>query len=320
MPRKRQPIYEADLKAAYCTFELLINGAPSAQQDLSTGNSWHDWPLNGEILQSGQQTVELRILPPKGATTVSPRAQAEMTIYERDATDDDEPRKAVYRMAPITFADKPALPVYAHKRPFRAEVPYTNAGWLGSLDLRKEPEEELTRELRIWNGRLLNIYATAAATGHAGCGHRLAELDKFSKEDADDDARSRFSPGFKTLVARPDEAYRLVFYADGKLAGLKLPYKPPGFVYEPAVPDEDSIVITLTVLFHRRTKGLPRRLSGERVSRVDLASECLPSDVCSQLLSTAGCLPHQSDGSRRRSSFGKCESASCRSFYRWRQR
>ncbi len=257
MPFKN-PLYEAEIVTSNCAVELLVNEVFSFCNFRPGGLSL-DWPINELILESGRQTFELRMLPFEGQVTLSPKAQARVNIYVRDAlVQNGTPRQLIYEGTPLQNGEA-FVPLLKDR--FTAQVPYALAGWKEGVDLSKEKEELLRAELLTWNQKLLHIYRDSDLSAYLEAyKDRNSEFDRFfysTPEEMQQTGQNIFHSKFKDLTALPNEGYRLCFYAGGKLASLRLPYQPPGFKFEPKTKTADSMGITLTTLFQRKAKGAP---------------------------------------------------------------
>ncbi len=255
----QQPLYEAQIVASDCAVELLVNDVFSFC-NFTPGGLSLDWPINEFILRSGPQTFELRMLPYKGETALSSKAKARVNIAVREAILPGVPQEKVTEPKSLNVPES-TVPVQKITGQFSAEVPYTVTGWTAGLDLRKEAPESLRAELVTWNARLLHIYKTGDIAAYREVyKDRNGEFDQFFYSTPEEIQRAgqelRHSK-FKDLVALPTPPYQLCFYAGGRLASLRLPYQPPGFVFEPQTKNEDSLGITLTTLFQRKGKGSP---------------------------------------------------------------
>ncbi|HEX8576629.1 MAG TPA: hypothetical protein VF677_10095 [Flavobacterium sp.] len=153
-----------------------------------------------------------------------------------------------------------SLPFYIVKGIFYADVPYKLEGWENSIDLTKENKKQLFDELIQWNEKLINIYRNSDIDKYNEI-YKKRKTDFnivfYAKKNSLSSVGDAFHSKFKDLITLSNDNYGLVFYANGKLVSLKLPYKLPGFTFEPKVKNEDSLGISLIIFFHRLKPGAP---------------------------------------------------------------
>ncbi|MEL1253906.1 hypothetical protein AAEO57_08970 [Flavobacterium sp. DGU38] len=256
----KHPSYIAELVSSRCSIELLINDILSFN-NYENGTMSVDWPLNLLILEDGIQNFELRILPIKGATSISEKAFAKIKIVVREAIDEYVPQEEINPEIEINFTDKKNLPLYIHKGQFKSKTPYQFDGWKNSIDLSQENQEKLFEEIIQWNTKLKDIYANFKLEEYLKIfkskNNEIYKTLYLNHLEIEQQNNSAFHPKFKDLVALPDNLYKLKLYANGKLVSVTLPYKLPGFTYDPKVKDENAMGFSLNVYFHRKEKGSP---------------------------------------------------------------
>ena len=66
-----------------------------------------------------------------------------------------------------------------------------------------------------------------------------------------------YLPKDKYILALPNDLYKLEFYANGKLASVRMPYELTGFRYDQKIQDEEAIGFSLDIYFLRPKIGMP---------------------------------------------------------------
>jgi hypothetical protein len=256
----KHPSYTAEIVSSRCSIELVVNDIPSFC-NYESGTISVDWPLNLLIIEDGLQNFELRILPLKGTTSISEKAFAKIKIVVREAIDEYVEQEEISPEIEINFTDKKKLPLYIYKGQFTSKVPYQLDGWKKSMELSQENQERLFEEIIQWNDKLRDIYANFKQEEYLKIfKSKNIEIYKtlyLNHLEIEEQNNSVFHPKFKDLVSLPNVSYKLKLSANGKLASVILPYKLPGFTYEPKIKDEDSLGISVIVFFHRKNIGEP---------------------------------------------------------------
>lgn len=233
--------YQMQITIGACAFELLVNDMvvyrdpgydASASVSLNTG-------INEFILQSGTQTWELRVYPPKMndvRLTALPEGVAIMVrleairYVEKGIEKLMEPvylirTPQVEKQGDLVYADA-GKPMMVYKGVFEAKVPYQLTGWSKSKDLRKMDQNKLQE-------MVLNEYRTIGTFLQEG---NLEQLALRKKNSYIERAQSLFytpvenevivndfievygAPNMKTL---PIENYKMTFWGNGRVATLE---------------------------------------------------------------------------------------------------
>ncbi|KIX21647.1 hypothetical protein SY27_08095 [Flavobacterium sp. 316] len=252
-----RPLYNLEIKAFHCSVELWLNDIIVFSHFEEKGSIWVDWPINQYILEKGIQSYEIRIIPYKNQTALTENVEVEFGIHAIEAITENERLEIVEKKA-INIENKTKLPIYIHKGAFFAETPYVLEGWKNSVDLSKEVEKNIYKELIEWNLKLLEIYKTSDLVQYNKIyKERESEFDKSNYILSEPNTMDVFHSKFKDLIAVPNDLYKLVFFANSKLVSLQLPYELPGFTYKPKVENKESLGISLIIYFHRKEKGFP---------------------------------------------------------------
>ena len=250
-----KPFYEAEIKTSGCAVELLINDVLCFSH-YEEGGMAVDWPINEFILESGRQLFSIRAICYKGEEKINDNALLSLKIFVRDAFFNEAPRQLVFELPFINFKEKTAQH-YTYGLFFEAKVPYKLEGWKNSRSLVQEDTDKLLRELSVWYNRFFEIFINEDETEYLKITkNRFDELsevfylDKASKESN----KSRMFSSIHSSVKKVSfNKYRLHFYGNGKLVGLKLPKEPCGFKFQSLVKGKPSF--TELVLFHRKKEN-----------------------------------------------------------------
>lgn len=248
------PLYKFEIKAFHCLIELYINDIIVFCHYEDNGSVWVDWPINQYILKSGVQNFEIKIIPYKGKDILCEKTQLEIGIHAINNTEDE--RVEIIEKNEIKIPNKDKLPMYVYKGIFNVEVPYQNIGWENSLDLTKSDKKSLLYEILEWNNKLLNIYKTSDLTEYNRVYRKREEEFAASYYSSyEENTLDVFHSKFKELTSLPNDLYHLEFYANGKIASVKIPNEMPGFTYIPSIISQDSLGISLILFFHRKEEG-----------------------------------------------------------------
>ncbi|TPN86325.1 hypothetical protein [Aquimarina algicola] len=233
-----------------CVYELLVNDFP-VYKDYGIEKLGTPININGVILQSGPQTVTVRLYPLGDAlkraygegetiTTLLPKTEMKIKVVKYEAfniSDELEDEIVVKEHTSPAKEDSEefegaGLPYYEYTFTFNAEVPYKNEGWSNGENLTKFEKNEL-------EGKVLSYYKMYKKL------HADKKLDNIirlefdqelrksralykSRQDIEDvwnEYKSEFD--FQNLEYQPIENYELSFYGNGKVVCLKFPSKEP---------------------------------------------------------------------------------------------
>lgn len=256
------PLYECSIDSRECLIELRINNT-HCFSTYKNGGIAVIWPLNPNILTSGEQSYFLQIKPGDKKTNFHTFSSVTATITVRDAFDYSLPKLTIKELQipvlPTTelLSDKITITGL-----FEANVPYSQIGWKNSVHLEDENLEDLYKELDIFNKELLDIFKTKSITRYKNLVvDKMKEVPySFYLDEIDIKNREKsFIPNFLGLIQNVNiENYRISFYGKGQLLGLSIPNEPLGFKFFSDNP-EDNIVYEHS-LFHRKHKGAPLTL------------------------------------------------------------
>lgn len=165
-------------------------------------------------------------------------------------------RREVLSFPHITFTNDIQLPVFKTETLyFQAEVPYHLEGWTNSISLEKEDKNKLLKELDEWYNDFYDIFTKQDLSKYIQLTEqRTKEINtSFYLSDEEIEGLDYFKNIPKNLKKVPLDNYELVFYADGKLVGLRIPHELSGFKFQLDLkePEKNDNFIEMA-LFHRK--------------------------------------------------------------------
>ncbi|OOV20090.1 hypothetical protein [Flavobacterium sp. LM4] len=252
-----EPFYEMEIKTSGCLIEILINDFP-VFSNYENGGMAVDWPLNDAILKSDTYYFKITVLPIETGKNILKQATVDIKIFVKEANKQFLGRKQIYEMQTIDFKNKD-LPIYYYQDKFIVEVPYENKGWSKSIDLSREKEESLFQQLTIEIENIKNLLKSKNIKHYKDVyKDRLNEhntsfyLTQTEIIDNEDSFFYGLPENFRSIDIKN---YKLVFYGNNRLVGLKSIGQPAGFVYESD--NKDEYGFTEMILFHRKEEGTP---------------------------------------------------------------
>lgn len=254
----REPFYQLEIKTANCYIEILVNDLPIFS-NYQEGGMAVDYPINNALLTSGEQSLEVRILPSEGSEKISRYADHEVNVYVKEANREASGRQLVFAVPKNTDYKEQSLLVSKQNAIFPAEIPYHNTGWKDSVDLRLFDQEILFQELKSELSKMTAIYNSKNIADYRSMyKDRIREHNKsfyLTKEEIEENDASTFSGLPAKLKSVDPRTYKMVFFGNGKLVSLQTKMQPPGFVFESV--DENEYGFTEMVLFHKKTPNSP---------------------------------------------------------------
>ncbi|UKB80817.1 hypothetical protein [Chryseobacterium sp. MEBOG07] len=250
----KEPYYTIDFTAVYCKFEVLVNDIPVIAME-TEGQMSPNVPVNFGISSSGEQKIEIKLLPVTGGQYIDSRTKFEYTIKLFDVFND----KFVHEKdcGNFQFSEKETvkkLPSLHHKSSFQAEIPYEMMKWEESRDLLS-----ISKDTSYLNNKLDSIYKRISSLIESKQYDAFFELIKNREKNmalsmylGNDDAKARlnslledFNDGFKIMPL--PEGRVLKIYGNGKLATYKkLNGEPAFFLFKEKTKEE----LMLELMFH----------------------------------------------------------------------
>lgn len=136
-----EPYYLVDFNSSISNFEIYINDMP-AFIHLEGGSISSHYPINHFILESGEHTIRIKILPLKGEYNlkVDSFVKVKVFYYDSSTTNYDDSVEVFSYETPDLSDLK--LPVIELEAKFKAEVPYILHGWKNSSVYRATEDKD----------------------------------------------------------------------------------------------------------------------------------------------------------------------------------
>ncbi len=282
--RNDKIFYDLKVFNGACNYKIWVNDMPvfamynNARGELS-------FPINTEILKSGKQTLKIRIFPFLDVSTKTfdhkLNKYAGLDVEIREMEWDAQERKFDYypiftyqtpREGKETLQDNPReflfeeeeeLPFYEETVEFEAKVPYNLVGWSKSVDLTKENQEELLKEVESYYKNLASDFdkknVKSIAKKYLKKEKEIAQCFFHNETEAqtrwkEDIIKEIIDPNSKTGKV---EKYEIFFFGNGKVIALmRFPGKSPLYL---TIPDENGApdYYVYDIFLHRPKPGAP---------------------------------------------------------------
>lgn len=249
------PIYELFIDARGCYFEILINDVP-LYFHYEVGATAFRLPINGFIPKSGEQKISLKMISVAEGKPFPQGAEVSLTI---DAYPKGEPRE---RKTVLSYKTQPFdvknAGIFADQKLFTANVPYELTDWTQGVDLSKEDEAALKKEIE----KKYIEYTDAFKNNNLA---KYKELTKLRQENIfksmyyTDEQKKQAEKSYISGISNdkvklyPLENYKLVFYGNGRLVGLQKAKEAPGIFINNQ--DEKDAFMEY-ILFYRKSSDL----------------------------------------------------------------
>ncbi|WCC41187.1 hypothetical protein PJJ26_00080 (plasmid) [Tenacibaculum finnmarkense] len=278
--------YDLKVFNGVCNYKIWVNDIPvyhmfkGARGELS-------FTINGKILKAGKQTLKIRIFPywnrqeQKFEDFLHKYAGLDVEIREMEW--DSKTRKFDFypiftyqtpREGKETLQDKSEkflfeegkeeLPYYEETVTFEAKVPYNLTGWSNSVDLTKENQEKLFKEVEAYYLELIKDFENkdipAIAKKYYTKEKEIAQALFFKEKEE----KSRWHKDIlgevlhTTAKIEKIKDHYLGFYGNGKVVNLlrtQIGFKP--LVIETENEDGKKAYLKLDVYLHRPAPGAP---------------------------------------------------------------
>jgi hypothetical protein len=246
----KEPMYFLRPSQNSCVYEILVNDYP-VYKNYRTGQLGTPIEINHAILQSGTQTVTVRLYPlgdlmernygKEGyISTLLNNTRMIMRVVKYEAyniSDELEDEITVIKHTSPTKEGTnefigAGLPYYEYSFTFEAEVPYINKGWTDGQDLTKFDKEELEKQtLQCYNdyiyiyknqdiNSLLKLYYLSETRVQQSEYHDKEKIKRILNE-------RKKSLEFKNKEFQPVKDYIMNFYGNNRIVALKHPSKEP---------------------------------------------------------------------------------------------
>lgn len=251
----KEPLYEMEVKTAYCFIEILINDVPIFSNYSENGLAV-DYPINDLILESGNHNIKVSILTPILGQNISKHAKCEINIFVKEANGIATGRTLVKKFPAIKM-EKNLSSFLSKQTNFEVKVPYQNFGWKNSIDLKNIDNNLLLEELKRNVKYLQSIYNSRNESQYVDyfIDRNKEHIKSFylTKEEISDNKDTIFYGLPEKIDSIDLNLYELTFFGNGKLVSLQTTKQPPGFVFEST--NRNEYGFTEMVLFHKRDKN-----------------------------------------------------------------
>lgn len=253
---KEQPIYTLAISVAN-PHEVYLNDIPLIK-DYNKGSSNFEMPMNNFILKSGLQSLRIVLLPEKGKTMVDKLGidHVEVKIYRySNGLSEMNPENRIL-VKTINLKEFKEMTQVVKEVEFDARVPYEVKGWSESVDLSKENQNELEKEVlskyeelrKILNDGNYEKFAIENKKNDSEVLKSLFENSEAQKED-EEFSKERIGKSKNNMVDLKD--FHFVFYGNNRLITLE---NSDG--ESPLYGDDGEMIYTYFILLHRPKQGM----------------------------------------------------------------
>ncbi len=240
----KEPMYFIRPLQNNCVYELLVNDYP-VYQDYGIEKLATPININRAILQSGLQTVTVRLYPLGDAlkdaygegetiTTLLPKTEMKIKVVKYEAfniSDELEDEIVVKEHTSPTKEgseefEGAGLPYYEYTFTFEAEVPYSIKGWSEGQDLTKFDKDKLEKKILNYYSEYLNIYKDSDINTFLRINY-LSELRRRKSQYRDTKyvqdvlKECELFVQAKNKEFQPIKDYEIKFYGNSKIVALK---------------------------------------------------------------------------------------------------
>lgn len=253
--KSNQPIYELAIEAQGCYLEVYVNDVP-VYFNYNIGAAVFRMPVNNFIPKSGEQKISLKMVSVDGKP-FSSNTVASITINEYPKGEVQR-RKSVF-----SYQTTPFEPVntghFTLEKSFEANIPYELIDWRQGVDLTKEDPEIIRKEIE----KVYKDYTEAFKNADLSKYKKLARwrqentfTSMYYTQNQITEVEKSYVGGIQNHKVKffPLENYKLVFYGNGKLAGLQKKNEAPGIYIDNENNDDTFIEY---ILLYRKNKNAP---------------------------------------------------------------
>ena len=171
---ENQPTYHANINSSACSFEFLINDMPVLSY-YNKGGAATSVPINPKILSSGVQTFKIKLYPgyyKENRSLIQAKSLIKDTKFNvsfslKDWNDLGQESQTVLEFSLPSTTNEIGIkefslagnPYFEYKGTFKASVPYSLKGWISSVDLSEENQEDLEKEVIQTYADLISKFA-----------------------------------------------------------------------------------------------------------------------------------------------------------------
>ncbi|BAP30679.1 uncharacterized protein CHSO_1642 [Chryseobacterium sp. StRB126] len=253
--KSNQPIYELEIEAQGCYLEVYVNDVP-VYFNYNMGATVLRMPINNFIPKSGSQKVSFKMVS-VDRKPFSTNTYASLTINEYPKGETQQ-KKPVFSYQTFPFESENAGS-FGIENSFEANIPYQLIDWRKGVDLTKEDPEAVRKEIE----KVYKDYTEAFKKADLSKYKTLAKWRQeniFTSMYYTQDQKSQVEKSYVDEIQNqkvklfPLENYKLVFYGNGKLAGLQKKNEAPGIYIDSENKDDAFLEY---ILLYRKSKDAP---------------------------------------------------------------
>ncbi|WET49398.1 hypothetical protein PYS58_23055 [Chryseobacterium indologenes] len=253
--KSNQPIYELAIEAQGCYLEVYVNDVP-VYFNYNIGTAVFRIPVNNFIPKSGEQKISLKMVSVDGKQ-FSSNTKTSITINEYPKGETQQ-RKSIFSYQTTPF--KPEnTGSFTLEKSFEANVPYELIDWRQGVDLTKEDPEIIRKEIEKVYKDYTEAFKNADLSKYKKLARRRQDntfTSMYYTQDQITELEKSYVGGIQNHKVKlfPLENYKLVFYGNGKLAGLQKKNETPG-IYIDSENKGDTFLEY--ILLYRKNKNAP---------------------------------------------------------------
>ncbi|MGE8554412.1 MAG: hypothetical protein ACN6OB_10845 [Chryseobacterium jejuense] len=253
--RTSQPVYELVIEAQGCYLEVYVNDVP-VYFNYNIGATVLRMPINNFIPKSGGQKVSFKMISVDGKP-FSTNTYASLTIneYPKGETQQKKPVFS-YQTSPFEPENEGSFSI---ENAFETNIPYQLIDWRQGVDLMKEDPKIIRKEIE----EIYRDYTEAFKNADLSKYKKLAKwrqkntfVSMYYTQDQRTEVEKSYVDGIQNQKVKlfPLENYKLVFYGNGKLAGLQKKNEAPGIYIDSENKDDAFLEY---ILLYRKSKNAP---------------------------------------------------------------
>lgn len=222
------PRYWADIQSNNCTYEILLNDIPLNQYFDIVESSTVSLPMNTRILKSGKQKLTIKMFSPLDKTQIPEKSIASnASINIKISFGEFGKQKAKDYTVVLKYTTpkiKENIPYYETIVYFDAVVPYELKGWSEGVDLSKEDQDKLQKEVEAKYNEFMKAYEKKDFNKLFGEYYNrereIAQSLFFSKKSDSDELVGNLEKDISKNIPFKLENYNMKIYGEGKVVGF----------------------------------------------------------------------------------------------------
>jgi len=269
-----EPTYYIGVSSSACSFQLLVNDMPLYSFYAKGGLPGTQFPINMYILQSGIQTVSIRVYPCKTAKKIlapfiEDNAVLNLSLSVTDWKNNTSMSTINDKLLILPLKEgKPVcsgLPYIEYSTTFNVTVPYKTKGWINGINLEKEDSDKVKMETIAVYEKIRALKANKDIVGElyfskntmSEYGQSLYRDEKYFKLYPDDCVQIYNN---KTFYMDPLNQCVIKYYGNGKVVALErvdlYNRDEPAIIMKYTI-NEDEKMQSVQFLLYRPSKNAP---------------------------------------------------------------